>query len=123
MTAVQPAKNADSPPKRTQGKNQSADRSDVRQWMRACGFACQTTLGLAVLSGLLQAIAFPPIGFAAAIWFAPLGLVLLIRRADLSGGASLGGKRPYFTLWCAGFLSWALLLHWLRLPHWAGYFS
>ena len=37
----------------------------------------------------------------------------------LTAAAALAGRRPYGTLWLAGFIFWLAALHWLRLPHWA----
>jgi apolipoprotein N-acyltransferase len=80
---------------------------------------------LGITSGLLMWLAFPPIGFAPAVWIAPIGLVLLVRQQSVAGlvGDAHPTRRPYLALYGAGFLSWLLLMHWLRLPHWAGYFS
>ncbi len=72
---------------------------------------------------MLLAIAFPPIGFAPAVWLAPIGLILLVRQERLGDPTSLAGRHPYIVLWCTGLVFWLIAVHWLRLPHWAGYFS
>src|SRR5438105_862322 len=56
-------------------------------------------LALGLASSLLLAAAFPPIGFAPAVWLAPIGLVLLIRRPELVDPASRLGRHPYLALW------------------------
>ncbi len=83
------------------------------QWIVALGLA----------SSLLSAVAFPPIGFAPAVWLAPIGLVLLVRQDRLGDAGSLSGRHPYLALWVTGLVFWLVAAHWLRLPHWAGYFS
>jgi len=53
----------------------------------------------------------PPADLWPAAWLAPvpwLGLVTADR---------LGGRRPWVTLWAAGFGHWLATIHWLRLPH------
>jgi apolipoprotein N-acyltransferase len=50
-------------------------------------------------------------------WIAPVWWVLLIRRRELPG------RRPYRSVWLAGFVFWLLAYHWLRLPHWATTFG
>jgi apolipoprotein N-acyltransferase len=50
-------------------------------------------------------------------WIAPVWWVLLVRRHELPG------RRPYRSLWLAGFVFWLLAYHWLRLPHWATTFG
>ncbi len=76
----------------------------VSQW-------CRSTPGRAALSALLLWAALPPLGLWPLAWIAPLWWVLLIRQRQWSG------RRPYCTLWAAGFLFWLAVLHWLRLPH------
>jgi apolipoprotein N-acyltransferase len=61
--------------------------------------------------------AFPPLNLWPIAWFAPIGLLRLIDEPDLIG------RRPYRTIWVAGFVHWALVFHFLPLPHWAGYFG
>jgi apolipoprotein N-acyltransferase len=58
-------------------------------------------------------MSLPPLDWWPLAWIAPIPWVLLIRREEL------GGRRPYLTLYAAGFLFWMGALHWLRLPHWA----
>lgn len=70
---------------------------------------------LAFSSGICFVLAFYPIGWAWAAWCAPIGLTLLIQRAELPG------KRPRWQLWLGCFICWMLLFQCVRLPHWAGY--
>src|SRR6266478_1944528 len=63
-------------------------------------------------SSLLWA-ALPPLNWAPLAWLAAVPWVMLIRQTTLSG------KRPYATLWLAGFGFWLAALYWLTLPHWA----
>jgi apolipoprotein N-acyltransferase len=84
---------------------------------------CHLVILLGLASSLLLAVAFPPIGFAPAVWIAPVGLILLVRQDRLGDASSLIGRHPYLVLWCTGLVFWLIAVHWLRLPHWAGYFS
>jgi apolipoprotein N-acyltransferase len=43
-------------------------------------------------------------------------IVLGVRR-------ELGGRRPYRSMWLAGFVFWLAALHWLTLPYWATAFG
>ena len=70
-----------------------------------------TTFGLAITGAVLLWAALPPLELWPLAWIAPVCWVLLIRRKELSG------RRPYRSLWIAGFLFWLAAIHWLRLPH------
>jgi apolipoprotein N-acyltransferase len=73
----------------------------------------RSTLGQALTGSLLLAAALPPLDLWPLAWIAPVWWVLLIRRRELPG------RRPYRSIWLAGFVFWLLAYHWLRLPHWA----
>ena len=75
------------------------------------------TFMVAVTSGLLLWLAFPPVGLWWVAWVAPVGWIWLIRLARLPG------KRPYCQLYLAGLFHWLLVVHWIRLPHWSAYFG
>jgi apolipoprotein N-acyltransferase len=77
----------------------------------------QTTLGLALLGGLLMWAALPPLDWWPLGWIAPVPWLLIARRKQLTGW------RPYRAMWLAGFAFWLADLHWLRLPHWATSFG
>jgi len=74
-------------------------------------------LVFSLLSGLLMWCALPPLNFWPLAWVAPVGLLMLIRLKNLPG------RRPYLAIYLAGFLHWMLVMHFLRLPHWTGYFG
>ena len=61
-------------------------------------------------SGLFW-LALPPVDFWALAWLAPVPWVLLLRRSTLAG------RRPYLTIWLAGFAFWLATLYWMTLPH------
>jgi apolipoprotein N-acyltransferase len=77
----------------------------------------RSTLGQALTGSLLLAAALPPLDLWPLAWIAPVWWVLLIRRRELPG------RRPYRSIWLAGFVFWMLAYHWLRLPHWATSFG
>jgi apolipoprotein N-acyltransferase len=56
-------------------------------------------------------LAHPPADLWLGGWLAPLPWLMLV-RAD-----TLGGRRPWTTLWLAGIGHWLATIHWLRLPH------
>ena len=68
-----------------------------------------------LLRGLAGAVAMflvqPPADLWPAAWIAPVPWLLVVR--DGVGDA----RRPWRTLWLAGFVHWLLAIHWLRLPH------
>lgn len=88
-------------------------------------------LGLSVLSGLLLFASFPPVGAWWLAWIAPIGWLILIGREELIPKEQAGSQatesekkqRPYLHIWLGGFLYCMLLFHFIRLPHWAGYFG
>ena len=75
------------------------------------------TFFLAMTSGILLWASFPPLNLWPLAWIALLGLTLLIQNKTLSS------KRAYRVIWIAGFVHWLLILQFLRLPHWTGYFG
>jgi apolipoprotein N-acyltransferase len=77
----------------------------------------RSTLGQALTGSLLLAAALPPLDLWPLAWIAPVWWVLLVRRRELPG------RRPYRSIWLAGFVFWLLAYHWLRLPHWATTFG
>lgn len=72
----------------------------------------QSTLGQASISAALLWAALPPLELWPLAWLAPVCWMLLIRRKELPG------RKPYRSLWLAGFVFWLAALQWLRLPHW-----
>lgn len=65
---------------------------------------------LAVFSGVLLALVFPPFGFADLVWFVPLTLLLAL----WNGGRAHRSKRFGFGVgWVSGFVFWAVNLKWL----------
>lgn len=73
----------------------------------------RSTFGQAVIGAAVLWAALPPLDLWPLGWVAPVWWLLLVRRDELPG------RRPYATLWLAGFLFWLAAIHWLRLPHWA----
>jgi apolipoprotein N-acyltransferase len=71
----------------------------------------RSTLALALAGSLLFWAALPPLALGWLGWIAPVPW-LLLARAD-----RLAGRRPYGSLWLAGFAFWLMTIHWLRLPH------
>lgn len=71
----------------------------TRLWMLALG-------GAAALF-LVQ----PPADLWMLAWLAPLPWLVLVQDEELPG------RRPWRTLWVAGFAHWLATIHWLRLPH------
>src|SRR5579862_4234678 len=72
----------------------------------------KSTLGLGLLGSLLVYASLPPLDWWPLAWIAPVPWLLLVRQNELSG------RRPYRSLWIAGFALWLGAIHWLRLPHW-----
>ncbi len=66
---------------------------------------------LAFGGGLAMFLVQPPADLWWAAWLAPLPWLMIVR------GGPLPVRRPWLTLWCAGFVHWLLAIHWLRLPH------
>ena len=66
---------------------------------------------IAALGSLLLVAAQPPLSWHLLAWIAPLPWLQLATRP------TLGGRRTYFEIWAAGFLYWALAVHWIRLAH------
>lgn len=59
----------------------------------------------------------PGIELSVLAWVAPIGLLLLIQRRELTG------NRPLLSIWLGSLLHWTLVYHFVRLPHWSGYFA
>lgn len=70
-----------------------------------------------LFSGLLTVLAFPPVGLWPLAFIAPCGWILLIQNAGPDK------KIPYWKIWCFGILQWSAVFHFLRLPHFAGWFG
>ena len=77
--------------------------SQARAGRREWGLA----LGGAVAMFLVQ----PPADCWLLAWLAPLPWLALVQADRLTA------PRPWWMLWCAGFLHWLAAIHWLRLPH------
>jgi apolipoprotein N-acyltransferase len=76
-----------------------------------------STRSVAIVGSLLMWAALPPLDLWPLAWIAPVPWLLLIRQERLIG------RRPYRTIWLAGFLFWMGVLHWIRLPFWADVFG
>jgi apolipoprotein N-acyltransferase len=74
-----------------------------------------STLPIALLGSLLLWASLPPLALGWLGWIAPVPWLWLVR------GEHLASRRPYATIWLAGFVFWLLAIHWLRLPHPAVY--
>jgi len=70
-----------------------------------------TSWTTAFASAIVLWMAFPPLDWWILAWVAPVPWIWLIRCKTLPG------RRPYVSLWLAGFVMWLGILHWLRLPH------
>jgi apolipoprotein N-acyltransferase len=77
----------------------------------------ETTLGIAVLSGAVLWLAFPPLGLFPIAWIAPAGWVWLVRRPQLPG------RRAYRSLYLAGVIFASLNWYWIMMPHWTAKFG
>ncbi len=77
----------------------------------------RSTWAIGLAGSLLMWAALPPIDAWPLGWIAPVPWLLLVRQERLVG------RRPYRTLWLAGFLFWLATLYWLTLPHWATSFG
>ena len=71
----------------------------------------RSTLGMGLLGSLLLWAALPPLQLGILAWGAPIPWLILIQRKRLDG------RRPYRSLYVAGFAFWLAAIHWLRLPH------
>lgn len=86
----------------------SSTDAPASPWLRS-------TLPIALLGSILFWAALPPLALGWLGWIAPVPWLLLVRAE------SLPGRRPYRSLYLAGFIFWMLTIHWLRLPHPAVY--
>jgi len=77
----------------------------------------RTTLGLALVGGLLFWLALPPFDLGFLAWVAPLPWVWIVLQPQFAD------RRPYRSIYAAYFLFWLAALHWLTLPHWATSFG
>jgi apolipoprotein N-acyltransferase len=75
----------------------------------------RSTLALGLAGSVLLWAALPPLAFSPLAWIAPVPWLMLVHVKELSG------RRPYRTLWLAGFIYWLLVLQWVRLAHPAVY--
>lgn len=75
----------------------------------------RSTLAVALVGSALMWAALPPLAVGWLGWIAPVPWLALVRREALCG------RRPYLSLWLAGFAFWLAAIHWLRLPHPAVY--
>jgi apolipoprotein N-acyltransferase len=82
----------------------SSDTNSRPPWYRS-------TLAIALLGSAALWAAMPPLGLGWLAWIAPIPWLLLIRVENLPG------RRPYRSLWLAGFAFWLMTIHWIRLPH------
>jgi len=73
------------------------------------------TWGPALAGAPLYWVALPPLDAWPLAWLAPVPWIVLVRRERLAG------RRPYRTLWLAGFLFWLAAYQFIRLPHPANY--
>lgn len=107
--AVREARRASGPPRSVAGAEPV--------WAKVAQRIRQSTVLIALAGSLLAFAALPPLDAWWLAWIAPVPWVLLVRRTELPG------RRPYASLWLAGFVFWMAALHWLRLPHWATSFG
>ncbi|MEX2316300.1 MAG: apolipoprotein N-acyltransferase [Pirellulales bacterium] len=77
----------------------------------------RSTLIVALVGSLFLWAALPPLALGWLGWLAPVPWLLLVR------GETLPGRRPYRSLYFAGFAFWLAAIHWLRLPHPLVYFG
>src|SRR3954462_9246725 len=77
----------------------------------------RTTWFLGFAGSLLMWLALPPADLWPPAPVAPPPRLLLIRQPVLAG------RRPYRTLWLAGFAFWLAAMYWLTLPHWTTSFG
>ena len=70
---------------------------------------------LALLGGLLIWAASPSVGLSLLAFVATVPWLMIVQ------GDSLPGKRPYRSLYLAGWCYWLLQTQWIRLPHWTAY--
>ena len=83
----------------------------------APGTRSQSVLLQGLLGSLLLVASFPPLSLSWLAWVAPLPWLRLAVLPELKG------RRPYRQLWLAGWIFWALAIHWIRLPHPANWLS
>ena len=70
-----------------------------------------STLVLGLLSAGLMWLAVPPVDMGQLGWIAPVGWLLLVKRAHLTGW------RPYVVLYGVGWLYFGATFYWIMLPH------
>jgi hypothetical protein len=98
-------------PKSVSPKALNDARSDLRTEDPAGWLSWRGPWLPALVSGLLLWAAFPPLGWWPLVWIAPLGWLRLILVPQLPG------RRPYWAIWLAGMLHWAVVLQGIRLAH------
>ncbi len=79
------------------------------RWI-ALGTAIAMSFALAVTPFTWLIPQLPPLAF-----IAPLGFLLLIKQETLAG------RRPYLTIWLAGFVHWLIVMEGVRQAYWALY--
>ncbi len=70
-----------------------------------------STLVLGLLSAILMWLAVPPVDMGQLGWIAPVGWLLLVKRAHLTGW------RPYVVLYGVGWLYFGASSFWIMVPH------
>jgi apolipoprotein N-acyltransferase len=71
----------------------------------------RSTLAIALVGSLLMWASLPPLALGWLGWIAPIPWLVLVRFDTLPG------RRPYRSLYLAGFAFWLATLYWLSLPH------
>ncbi|HVT26891.1 MAG TPA: apolipoprotein N-acyltransferase [Lacipirellulaceae bacterium] len=71
----------------------------------------RSTLVIALVGSFLMWAALPPLALSWLAWIAPVPWLVLIRMD------ALPGRRPYQSLYLAGFAFWLVVTQWLRLAH------
>ncbi len=71
----------------------------------------RSTFAIALVGSFLMWAALPPFALGWVAWIAPVPWLILIRMNELPG------RRPYRSLYLAGFAFWLATTQWLRLAH------
>jgi apolipoprotein N-acyltransferase len=82
----------------------SATANTIPAWRRS-------TLAIAFIGSLLMWASLPPLALSWLAWIAPVPWLILVKMNDLPG------RRPYRSLYVAGFAFWLATVYWLSLPH------
>ncbi|HEX3598821.1 MAG TPA: apolipoprotein N-acyltransferase [Lacipirellulaceae bacterium] len=82
---------------------------------------CRSALVIGLVGSLLMWASLPPLALSWLGWVAPIPWLLLVSVTDLPG------RRPYLSLYFAGFVFWLLAIYWLILPYpkytWLGWLA